>query len=71
MAYKGAGAFATITPGVYDFGARYTAGTTNRITVTGVSLVYGHVYTIGARGDTTVTSSTDAKRPLLSSTTNW
>ena len=71
VAYKGAGAFATITPGVYDFGARYTAGTTNRITVTGVSLVYGHVYTIGARGDTTVTSSTDAKRPLLSSTTNW
>ena len=71
VAYKGAGAFATIAPGVYDLGARYTGGTTNRITVTGVSLIYGHAYTIGARGDTTVTSSTDAKRPILSSTTNW
>src|SRR5207247_10992792 len=39
VAYKGAGAFATITPGVYDFGARYTAGTPKRITVPGVPLV--------------------------------
>ena len=71
VAYKGAGAFATIAPAVYDFGARYTGGTTNRITVTGVSLIYGHAYTIGARGDTTVTSTTAASRPILSSTTNW
>ena len=71
VAYKGAGAFATIAPGVYDLGARYTGGTTNRITVTGVSLIYGHAYTIGARGDTTVTSTTAASRPILSSTTNW
>jgi len=71
VAYKSAGAFATIAPGVYDFGARYTGGTTNRITVTGVSLIYGHAYTIGARGDTTVTSTTAASRPILSSTTNW
>jgi len=71
VAYKGAGAFATIAPGVYDFGGRFTGATTNKFNVTGVSLVYGHAYTIGARGDTTVTSSTDAKRPLLTSATNW
>ena len=71
VAYKGAGAFATITPGVYDLGGRFTGATTNKFNVTSVSLSGGHVYSIGARGDTTVTSSTDAKRPLLSSTTNW
>ncbi len=71
VAYKGAGAFATIAPGVYDLGARYTGAATNRITVTNVSLNAGHVYTIGARGDTTVTSSTATNRPILSSTANW
>ena len=71
VTYKGAGAFATIAPGVYDLGGRFTGATTNRFNVTSVSLAGGHVYTIGARGDTTVTSSTATNRPLLSSATNW
>ena len=71
VAYKSAGAFATIAPGVYDLGARFTGATANKFTVTGVSLIYGHVYTIGARGDTTVTSTTATNRPILSSTANW
>ena len=70
VAYKSAGAFATIAPGVYDLGARFTGATANKFTVTGVSLIYGHVYTIGARGDTTVTGTTAANRPILSSTAN-
>ena len=71
VAYKGAGAFAPIAPGVYDLGGRFTGATTNKFNVASVSLAGGHVYTIGARGDTTVTLSTDAKRPLLTSATNW
>jgi len=69
VAYKGAGAFATIAPGVYDLGARFTDSTTNRMTFTGVSLVRGQIYTISARGNNTAT--TGATRDSLSSSTNY
>jgi uncharacterized protein DUF4397 len=70
VSYKGAGAFMTIVPGVYDLGTRYTDSTTNKITRTGVSLAGGRVYTIGARGDITVVSTTATNRPFLDNTAN-
>ena len=69
VAYKGAGAFAAIVPGVYDLGARFTDSTTNRITLGGVSLVRGQIYTINARGNNTAT--TGATRDSLSNTPNY
>lgn len=69
VAYKGAGQFVTIAPGVYDLGARFTDSTTNRMTVSGVSLVRGQTYSINARGNNTAT--TGATRDSLSSSTNY
>jgi len=69
VAYKGAGPFATIAPGVYDLGARFPDSTTNRITLGGVSLVRGQIYTISARGNNTAT--TGATRDSLSNTPNY
>jgi len=66
VAYKGAGAFVAVVPGVYNLGARFTDSTTNRITLGGVSLVRGQIYTINARGNNTAT--TGATRDSLSST---
>jgi len=70
VAYKGAGTFATLPPGVYDVGARYSGAAANNITRTAVGLVGGHVYTISARGDSTVTSTTATNRPFLDNTAN-
>jgi len=69
VAYKGAGAFAPIAPGIYDLGARFTDSTTNRTTLRGVSLVRGQIYTINARGNNTAT--TGATRDSLSTSTNY
>jgi hypothetical protein len=69
VAYKGGGAFVAIAPGVYDVGARFTDSTTNRITLGGVSLVRGQIYSINARGNNTAT--TGATRDSLSSSTNY
>jgi len=68
VAYKGAGAFTTLPAGVYNLGARYTGVGTNAVSRTGVSFVGGRVYTIGARGNITVTSGTNA--PALDNTAN-
>jgi hypothetical protein len=70
VAYKAAGTFTALPNGVYTLNARYTDSTTNTITRTGVSFLGGHLYTIGARGDITVTSSTAANRPFLDNTAN-
>jgi len=69
VAYKAAGAFVTIAPGVYDVGARFTDSTANRITLGGVSLRGGQIYTINARGNNTAT--TGATRDSLSSTAHF
>ncbi len=69
VAYKGAGTFAAIAPGVYDLGTRFTDSTTNRITLAGVSLVRGQRYTVNARGNNTAT--TGATRDSLSTSTNY
>jgi hypothetical protein len=60
VAYKGAGAFTSIPAGVYDLSTRYTASATNAMTRTGVSFVFGRVYTVTARGDITVAATTTA-----------
>jgi hypothetical protein len=70
VAYKGAGAFTSLSAGVYDLSTRYTGVSTNAIARTGVSFVGGRVYTIGTRGDITVSSSTAINRPFLDNTAN-
>ena len=70
VAYKGAGAFIGLPSGVYDLGTRYTGSATNAISAAAVSFVGGRVYTIGARGDITVTSTTAPSRPFLDNGAN-
>ncbi|MFN2636490.1 MAG: DUF4397 domain-containing protein [Gemmatimonadaceae bacterium] len=70
IAYKGAGAFTALPPGIYDLSTRYAGTTTNAIARTGVSFGAGKIYTIGARGDITVTSTTATNRPFLDNTAN-
>jgi hypothetical protein len=70
VAYKGAGAFTSLAAGVYDLSTRLTGSTTNAIARTGVSFLGGRVYTVGARGDITVVSTTAATRPTLDNTAN-
>lgn len=70
IAYKSAGAFATLPPGTYTLNTRTAGSATNVITRTGVAFLAGRVYTIGARGDITVTSTTAATRPILDNTPN-
>ena len=70
VSYKSAGAFTAVPGGFYDLGTRYAGVSTNAITRTGVSFLAGRVYTIGARGDITVTSTTATNRPVLDNTPN-
>jgi hypothetical protein len=68
VAYKAAGPFTAVPNGVYNLIARYTGSNRSVITRGNVSFVRGHMYTIGARGDTTRTSGTLA--PALDNTAN-
>jgi hypothetical protein len=70
LAYKGAGAFTSLPAGVYDLSTRYTGSATNAIARTAVSFLAGRVYTVGARGDITVVSTTATNRPFLDNTAN-
>ena len=73
VAYKNAGSFTTIAPGIYDLSARYAGVTTNALTRPAVSFSPGRVYTITARGDITVAPSTAcaaANRTCLDNTAN-
>jgi hypothetical protein len=70
VAYKAAGAFTSLPNGVYDLSTRYAGSATNAISRTAVSFSAGKVYTIGARGDITVTSTTATNRPFLDNTAN-
>ena len=69
-AYKSAGAFLVLASGTYDLSTRYTGSATNVITRTAVAFVPGRVYTITARGDITITSTTAINRPFLDNTVN-
>jgi hypothetical protein len=70
VAYKAGGVFTALPAGVYDVFARESGATTNKISRTAVSFVAGRVYTIGARGDITVVSTTATNRPFLDNTAN-
>ena len=70
VAYKTAGAFTPLPGAFYDLNARYAGSSTNVITRTGVSFSQGYVYTISARGDITVVSTTATNRPILDNTQN-
>ena len=70
IAYKSAGAFIPMAGGVYDLGARFAAVATNAVSRTAVSFVAGRVYTVSARGDITVVSTTATNRPILDNTAN-
>ena len=61
---------ASLPAGVYDLLARYADSTTNAIVRTGVSLLGGRFYTVAARGDITITSTTATNRPFLDATAN-
>ena len=69
-AYKGAGAFVSLAPGTYDLSTRYAGSSTNVISRTAVAFVPGKIYTISARGDITITSTTAINRPVLDNTAN-
>ncbi len=70
VAYKAAGTFVAVPPGTYDLNARLSGSTANAISRTAVSFSAGKYYTIGARGDMTVTSTTATNRPFLDNTAN-
>ena len=70
VTYKNAGSFTPVPMAVYDLSTRYTGSATNVITRTGVSFIGGRSYTVGARGDITVVSTTAVNRPFLDNTPN-
>lgn len=70
VAYKAAGPFVAVPIGVYDLNTREAGSSTNLITSKSASFAGGHVYTITARGDMTVTSTTASTRPILDNTAN-
>ncbi len=71
LAYQGASTLATLPVGIYNLFARYQDSTANKISRTSVTFLGGHIYTVGARGDITVTSTTATNRPFLDNATNW
>ena len=70
IAYKTGSAFVTLPTAVYDVTARYAGSNTAVVVRTAVSFVGGKVYTVSARGDMTVTSTTATNRPFLDNTAN-
>lgn len=72
--YKGASEFVPVPVGTYELYGRYPNATTvNVITRNGTSSVAfagGKVYTIGARGDISVTSTTATNRAQFDNTSN-
>jgi Domain of unknown function (DUF4397) len=69
-AYKSAGAFVPLPPGIYDLSTRTAGSSTNAIARTAVGFGGGHFFTITARGDITITSTTATNRPQLDNTFN-
>lgn len=70
IAYKSAGTYVTLEPGSYDLFVRAPGGTATLISRTQVSFIGGRTYTVSARGDMTVTSTTAVNRPFLDNTVN-
>ena len=70
VAYKSAGALTPIPIGPYDLIARVTGTSANAITLAAVGFSSGRILTVAARGDMTVTSTTAATRPILTTSTD-
>ncbi len=70
VGYKSASTFVALPVGLYDIGTRVPGAVADAITRIDVSFSPGSVYTIGARGDMTVTSATATTRPILDNTAN-
>ncbi|MFD1255986.1 DUF4397 domain-containing protein [Mucilaginibacter terrae] len=74
VAYKGVSDFVAVPIGTYELYARYpSSATVNIISRNGTNTVAfagGKVYTIGSRGDITITSPTATNRPQLDNTAN-
>lgn len=70
VAYRSAGTFTALTPGVYDLVTRVAGATTDAISREGVSFEAGRVYTISAIGDITVTDPDADAAPFLDNTAN-
>ena len=68
VAYKSAGSFVALNPGVYDLNVRAAGSSTNLITSTAAGLSGGHVYTVTAYGDMTL--STGTNKAALDNTPN-
>ena len=70
VAYKGAGTFTALPPGTYDLNTRLPGSSTNIIARPATGFGGGRIYTVSARGDITVTSTTATTRPQLDNTAN-
>jgi hypothetical protein len=68
--YRGSSTFKAIPGAVYNLAARESGSSTNAVSRTAVSFSAGRVYTVTARGDITVTSTTAPNRPFLDNTAN-
>lgn len=70
VGYKGATSFVALPNGIYDLSTRLTGAATDAFVRAGVSFSSAKVYTIGARGDMTVVSTSATNRPFLDNTAN-
>jgi hypothetical protein len=71
VAYKSAGTFVAVDPGVVEFYTTVPGSATKVIARTGVTLAAGRIYTVSARGDITVSfSGTATNRAFLDVTAN-
>src|SRR5690242_13547853 len=70
IAYKSGGAFVPMPGAAYDLSVRAAGSSTVVFNRTAVSFVAGRVYTVSARGDITVSSTTATNRPSLDNTPN-
>ena len=70
VAYKAGGAFIGLPSGSYDLNTRAAGSGVNAITRTAVSFLAGRVYTVSARGDMTIVSTTLTNRPFLDNSVN-
>ena len=73
IAYKSGSAFISLPAGNYAVFSRYPGSADNLISRSGsagVSLVSGQAYTIGARGDMTVSGAAAVSRPYMDLTSN-
>ncbi|MCX2582479.1 hypothetical protein [Pedobacter sp. MR22-3] len=75
IAYKAGSVFVPVPIGSYELYVRYSASGINIISRNGttngvVPFLGGRTYTVGARGDITITSATAATRPLIDNTAN-